>query len=139
MNDTFLGVLLGGAITAGFTWFLDYLRSKREEIIHLKRKREETYLNVCDVLMRLDKCYREKYIDEKEYEEYKRLFNDLQSLMLVYASSKIYKEYYKLCAEICNTYEGIKKKKKREKLQYINADKVESFAALIRKELGIKD
>lgn len=131
---TLIGVFIG--------WTLNLIQShfqnKRDDEVYLKRKREETYIKVLDVLMRSDKCYREQYIEEKEYEEYKRLFNDLQSLMLVYASSKIYKEYYKLCAEICNTYEGIKKKNKREKLQYINAEKVENFASKIRKELGIE-
>ncbi len=56
-----------------------------------------------------------------------------------YASSKIYNAYYKLCGEICNTYDSVNKKKKREKLQYINAKKVENFEASMRKELEIKD
>ena len=139
LSSQLFGIILGALLTGGFTCFIEWRKSVTEQKLHLRAKREETYIKVLDVLMRSDKCYREKYVDEKEYEEYKRLFNDLQSLMLVYASSKIYKEYYKLCAEICNTYEGIKKKKKREKLQYINADKVENFATLIRKELGIED
>ena len=132
---TLIGVFIGWVLNL----IQSYFQNKRDDEVYLKRKREETYIKVLDVLMRSDKCYREQYIEEKEYEEYKRLFNDLQSLMLVYASTNIYNEYYKLCGEICDTYEGIKKKNKREKLQYINAEKVENFASKIRKELGIKD
>ena len=49
VNDTFLEVLLGGAITAGFTWLLDFLKSRREEKVYIKRKREAVYKNILDV------------------------------------------------------------------------------------------
>lgn len=49
MNDTLFGVLLGGAITAGFTWLLDFLKSRREEKVYIKRKREAVYKNILDV------------------------------------------------------------------------------------------
>lgn len=137
-SSQIFGIILGSLLTAGFTWFVEWRKSVGEQKVHLREKREEVYLEACDILMRLDKCYREKYVEQDEYEEYKKLFNDLQSHMLVYASSEIYDEYYILCEEIATLYAGIKKKKQREKLQRINANKVEQFANKIRKELGVK-
>ena len=136
-SQTF-GVIIGSLLTAGFTWFIEWRKTLAEKATRLRERREEVYLKACDILMRHDKCYRKKYVPIKEFEEYKRIFNDLQSCMLIYASSEIYKEYYKLCEEICETYEGVKKRKTREKLIDINAIKVEEFANKIRKELGVK-
>ena len=137
-SSQIFGIILVAFLTAGFTWFVEWRKSIIANTNKLREKREEVYLKACDILMRLDKCYREKYVEQDEYEEYKKLFNDLQSHMLVYASSEIYDEYYKLCEEIATLYAGIKKKKQREKLQRINANKVEQFANKIRKELGVK-
>ena len=134
-SSQIFGIILGSLLTAGFTWFVEWRKSVGEQKVHLREKREEVYLKACDILMRLDKCYREKYVEQDEYEEYKKLFNDLQSHMLVYASSEI---SLRRRREIATLYVGIKKKKQREKLQRINANKVEQFANKIRKELGVK-
>ena len=58
--------------------------------------------------------------------------------MMVYASPTIYKEYYKLCNDITDTYIKIKKRKDRENMVETNAKKIEKFADKIRKELGIE-
>lgn len=138
-------MIIGGAFTilgVVISWLLNFIQShfqnKREQLIHLREKREDVYLRACDVLMRNDKCYRKQRVTLNEYEEFKNLFNELQSLMLIYASSDVYKEYYKLSKEIYTTYEGLKSRKEREQVMYINADKIEEFANKIRKELGVK-
>ena len=78
LSSQLFGVILGSLLTAGFTCFLDWLKSKREEKIHLREKREETYLKVLDVLTRHEKCCREIYIREEEYEEYDEVQVDFE-------------------------------------------------------------
>lgn len=58
--------------------------------------------------------------------------------MMVYAAPTIYEEYYKLCNDITCSYINIKKRKDREKVSDVNADKIVLFADKIRKELGIE-
>ena len=138
LESQLFGIIVGAILTGGFTWFTEWRKSVGEQKVHLREKREETYLRVIDVLTRHEKCYREKRVIEDEYEEYKKAFNDLQSYMMVYASPTIYKEYYKLCSDITDTYIKIKKRKDRENMVETNAKKIEKFADKIRKELGIE-
>lgn len=138
LESQLFGIIVGAILTGGFTWFTEWRKSVGEQKVHLREKREETYLRVIDVLTRHEKCYREKRVIEDEYEEYKKEFNDLQSYMMVYASPTIYKEYYKLCNDITDTYIKIKKRKDRENMVETNAKKIEKFADKIRKELGIE-
>lgn len=49
-SQTF-GVIIGAVLTAGFTWFVEYLRAKREEKLYLKRKKEEAYLSALEVFL----------------------------------------------------------------------------------------
>lgn len=137
-SQTF-GIILGSLLTAGFTWFVEWRKSAAEQKVHLREKREEVYLKVLDVLMLNDKCYRRKQIKAQEYENYKKMYNKLQSLMLIYASPTIYSRYYKLSNDIMETYARIEKRQDREKMQENNADKIEKLANEIRKELGIRD
>ena len=54
-----VGVIVGAILTSGFTFFIEYLRAKREEKLHLKRKREETYtkiLQICANIVIRVKC-----------------------------------------------------------------------------------
>ena len=138
LESQLFGIIVGAILTGGFTWFTEWRKSVGEQKVHLREKREETYLRVIDVLTRHEKCYREKRVIEDEYEAYKKAFNDLQSYMMVYASPTIYKEYYKLCNDITDTYIKIKKRKDRENMVETNAKKIEKFADKIRKELGIE-
>ncbi len=138
LESQLFGIIIGAILTGGYTWFIEWRKSVGEQKVHLREKREEVYLRVLDVLTRHEKCYREKRILEDEYEEYKKLFNDLQSYMMVYASPTIYNEYYKLCNEIMDVYTKITKRKNRENMLEINANKIEKFADKIRKELGVK-
>lgn len=43
LNSQLFGIILGAIITGGFTFFIDYYKSSREERIYLKRKREVLY------------------------------------------------------------------------------------------------
>lgn len=57
-SQTF-GVIIGAVLTAGFTWFIEYLRAKREEKLYLKRKREEVYLKLLDLLSEYTELHRD--------------------------------------------------------------------------------
>ena len=70
-SSQIFGIILGAFLTAGFTWFVEWRKSIIANTNKLREKREEVYLKACDILMRLDKCYREKYVEQDEYEEYK--------------------------------------------------------------------
>ncbi|MBP3316577.1 MAG: hypothetical protein J6L70_03195 [Alphaproteobacteria bacterium] len=137
-NDFFssqlFGVIIGALMTGGFTWLLDCLRYKRERKAHIQQKREELYIQACHVLMEHDKYCR----DHEWPKKCKEMFNELQGKMLIYASKKIYKQYYALDTEICSVYAKMKSKKQREEMSNQIADKVEAFASAMRKELGIK-
>lgn len=137
-NDFFssqlFGVIIGAMLTGGFTWLLDYFKSKREYKQHIKEKREELYIQACHVLMEHDKYCR----DHEWPKKCKEMFNELQGKMLIYASRNIYKQYYALDTEICSIYAKMKSKKQREEMSDQIADKVEAFASEMRKELGIK-
>ena len=128
------GVIVGALMTLIGLGIQSWLQSRREEKQHIKRKREELYIKVCYVLMEHEKTGRYKEINK----HCKDVFNELQAPMLIYASRKIYKEYYKLDSEIWQTYAKIHTKKQAEQFSNEIADKIEAFAEKMRKELGIK-
>ena len=128
------GVVVGALITLVGLGIQSWLQSRRERKLHIMRKREELYINACTVLMEHDKYRR----DHQWPKKCKEMFNELQGQMLIYASKKIYDEYYDLDSEICIFYDKIKDKKKIEAKSRKMADKVVAFATKMRKELGIK-
>lgn len=128
------GVVVGALITLIGLGVQSWLQSRRERKLHIMRKREELYINACTVLMEHDKYCR----DHQWPKKCKEMFNELQGQMLIYASKKIYDEYYELDSEICVCYDKIKDKKKIEAKSHKIADKIVIFATKMRKELGIK-
>lgn len=129
------GVVIGAVITLCGLEIQSWLQLRRERRLHIMRKREELYINACQVLMEHDKYRR----DHQWPKKCKDMFNELQGQMLIYASKKIYDEYYDLDSEICVCYDKIKDKKKVEANSRKMADKIVDFATKMRKELGIKD
>ena len=104
-----------------------------EQEQHIKQKREELYIKVCQVLMEHEKYCRSHQFPKK----CKDMYNELQALMLIYASKEIYEEYYELDTEICNCYTKLHNKNSIEAKSNKIADKIEDFAKKMRKELGI--
>ena len=47
-SQTF-GIILGSILTAGFTLFIEWRKSVRDEKAHLKEKRENIYSNILDI------------------------------------------------------------------------------------------
>ena len=50
----FAGVIVGSIVSVGFTWFVEWRKSKSDEKIYLKRKQEEAYLNILMILTKLN-------------------------------------------------------------------------------------
>ena len=124
-------ILLGCFLTAGFTWFIEWRKSAKDQKFHLRENRENTYLEVLDVLMLCDKYCRSK----KELNKYRNKFNNLQAKMMLYAPKEIYDKYYKLINAINRSYE---KNKDKNITSNENSDKIEKFSNELRKNLNIK-
>ena len=133
-SQTF-GVIIGAVLTAGFTWFIEYLRAKREEKLYIKRKREEVYVKLYDFLMRLEKDIR---IRKNTYmsEETKNYYNNLE-MQTFWASNKVSDKFYDLCEALCQSANDYKKD--ANKAHNKNNKKILAFKDYIRKELSIQD
>lgn len=131
----FIGVIIGAILTAGFTWFIEYLRAKRDEKLYVKRKREEVYVKLYDFLMRLEKDIR---IRKNTYmsEETKNYYNNLE-MQTIWASNKVSDKFYDLCEALCQSANDYKKDV--NKAHNKNNKKILAFKDYIRKELSIKD
>ena len=128
------GVVVGALITLMGLGIQSWLQSRRERKLHIMRKREELYIEACQVLMEHDKYRRNHQWPRK----CKDMFNALQGQMIIYASKKIYDEYYKLDSEICQCYDKMHNVKAIEAKADEMADKIVAFGTKMRKELGIK-
>ena len=123
-SQTF-GVIIGAVLTAGFTWFIEYLRAKREKKLYLKKKREEVYLKLLDLLSEYTELHRDnKTHSDIEIKDFWEKHKKLRPEVKVYASQHI-EEWFS---------ESLK-----EAFYGITEGQVNSLAKEIRKELGIKD
>lgn len=129
-----IGTALGGYISYK-TMLVQLINQRKiEQEQHIRQKREDLYIKVCQVLMEHEKYCRGHQFPKK----CKDMYNELQAQMLIYASKDIYNEYYDLDTEICNCYVKMRDKKAIEAKSNEIADKVEYFAKKMREELGIK-
>ena len=128
------GVVVGSLITLIGLGIQSWLQSRRERKLHIMRKREELYIEACQVLMEHDKYRRNHQWPRK----CKDMFNALQGQMIIYASKKIYDEYYKLDSEICQCYDKMRDARAIEAKADEMADKIVAFGTKMRKELGVK-
>ena len=129
------GVVVGSLITLIGLGIQSWLQSRRERKLHIMQKREDLYIEACQVLMEHDKYRRNHQWPRK----CKDMFNALQGQMIIYASKKIYDEYYKLDSEICQCYNKMRDARAIEAKADEMADKIVAFGIKMRKELGIKD
>ena len=120
-----IGVLIGAVITALFTWFLDELRSDREQKIYITHKREETYLKALDCLISVSADH-QLIMTGNPTNEVKEKINSTISYINLYASDKISKNYLALQKELQNS---------PNKKTYL---KMEKLIKDIKKELKIE-
>ena len=123
-SQTF-GIIIGAVLTAGFTWFIEYLRAKRDEKLYVKRKREEVYLKLLDLLNEYIELHNDnKTPNDVEIKEFWVRYKQLRPAVKVYASQHIEEWFLESLNE---TFYGAIK------------GQVNGLAKEIRKELGIKD
>jgi len=141
MSDTIIaslvaagGVVAGSLITLFGLGVQSWLQSRRERKLHIMQKREDLYIKACQVLMEHDKYRRSHQWPQK----CKDMFNELQGQMIIYASKKIYDEYYALDSEIWQCYDKMHDKRAIEAKADEMADKIVAFGTKMRKELGMK-
>ena len=110
-------------------------KQKREDKIHLKGKREETYLRMLDILYLLRNeslVPNNRSISEKRKKEIDECFAPIN----VYASQSIKNMYIKAAKQIDLYF----MKNQKDTTPLKNAlDLIDEFIELIRKELGIED
>lgn len=99
MNETLQGVIVGSVITAGFTYLLESLRFSREEKLYFKRKKEETYLEMQDVVTELLTniliiCKNKKIADEITDKT-----NRVRSKVDLYCEQEVADEYKEIIKE----------------------------------------
>mgnify|MGYP000247739693 CR=1 FL=1 len=128
---TILGIFIG--------WLLNLIQAifqnKRDDALYLKRKREELYVKMYDFLMRFEKDIR---IRKNTYmaKETKDLLNIIQ-IESIWGNKQTTDMFYKLWKEL---YESLPEYKNNfDKIFDENNEKILTFQAHIRKELGIKN
>ena len=125
MNETIIGVIVGGVITAGFTFLLDYINNKRNRGNRTLEKREETYLEMLSI------CYllSEKFlVDDQLTKNINRLIREKMKFFYpkvnVYSSKKISK-LYDIAVKSIESEESDKN--------------IKNLISSIKKELDVKD
>jgi len=127
MKD-FLLVLLGAVISCGTTYFLDWLKFKREEKIYFKRKKEDTYLSLIEIIYKLCGSQGAFINDINRQQIFDTMINLVTKLEL-YASKNVYRYFSK----------NIIKKLNAQCNYDISNEELTTFINLIRKDLNIKD
>ena len=84
----FAGVILGSVISAGFSWFIEWRKSEREETIYLKRKKEETYFKALSVL-----CDLALAKSDTPPRELTIKIDKIEAQLRFYGKSKIYEDF----------------------------------------------
>ena len=118
LNSQLFGIILGAVLTGGFTFFIDCYKSKREERIYLKRKREVLYQKMYDFSMRFEKDIRIKKCVNMS-KGTKDLWNEIQI-------ESIFGNNLELSSNILEVHKQ-------------NNEKILEFYSVIKQELGIKD
>lgn len=98
LDNPLVGVLIGSIITALFTWFLDYLKNKREERGYFLRRKEEVYVQALNLFMAIpvDSNWGEFDLSENVK---KRMFG-LCPTVNFYAPKEIKDEYFAILNKI---------------------------------------
>lgn len=130
-----VGVVVGAVLTSIFTFLMDYIRAKREEKLHLKRKREALYQMMYDFSMRYEKDIRTRK-DTWMSKETKDLWNTIQ-VESIFGSQKTMDWFYDLYAELQENF--VKTPNNIKKVHNRNNKKIIEFYTHIKQELGIKD
>ena len=134
-SSQLFGVIIGAILTAGFNWFIEWRKSKKEQKLHIREKREETYIAILNILYLLSN--ESLNFNNKDISEERKLQIDKYCpLINIYASKKVFGKYNLVVKKIDAYYMGLK-----SDMKYIEdlPDNMIELQQIIRKELGIKD
>ena len=81
-------IIIGALISCGTTFFLDWIKSKREERIRIRQKREDIYLRFYRLVVTAYKV-REEGLDLRDKNVIIPNYIELEAEMELYGSSKI--------------------------------------------------
>ena len=145
-SSQLFGVIIGAIFTGGFTWFLDWLRSKRERKFRFQDKREETYVDIIKVFHTLLDNNWQIYEVEKRVAV---MIDEIKAKAEMYASQEIkslmpsfYDFFHKDEAVLSISHERNSKKELADIFNEILLQimlEVTPSSKKIKKELGIKD
>lgn len=129
------GIILGAIITLFGGMWQSYLQSKREYKMHLRVKREETYIAILNILYLL--INESLNFNNKDISEERKLQIDkYYPLINIYASKKVFGKY-NLVANKINAYYMCSKSDMKD-IEDL-PDEMIKLQQIIRKELGIKN
>ncbi len=116
-SQTF-GVIIGAVLTAGFTWFIEFLRARSDEKLYLKRKREEAYLSALEVFF--------DTMNILDGEKWTQNIKSASAKVALYLPDNDVKEYTDIVALIRSG-------------NVSDDSRMEKFASHCKRKLGIKD
>mgnify|MGYP006985821542 CR=1 FL=1 len=134
LNSQLFGIILGAILTCGFTLLIDFYKSKREELIYLKRKREVLYQKMYDFSMRFEKDIRTKKCINMS-KSTKDLWNEIQ-IESIFGKQSTMECFYDLYEDLQNNLELSSNILEVHKQ---NNGRILEFYSVIKQELGIKD
>lgn len=130
MKD-FLLVLLGAIISCGTTYFLDWLKFERDEKLHIKRNRENIYLELLRYVTHIN-ANKKFMIENRNFpDEEKARYNNILVGCKLYGTSRVAGKFYQLMEIIINDINNA---------TYTNTSKTyDDLFVEIRKDLNIED
>lgn len=134
LNSQLFGIILGAILTGGFTLLIDCYKSKKEERIYLKRKREILYQKMYDFSMRFEKDIRTKKCVNMS-KGTKDLWNEIQ-IESIFGKQSTMECFYDLYEDLQNNLELSSNITEAHKQ---NNGRILEFYSVIKQELGIKD
>lgn len=129
MKDALL-VLLGALISCGTTLFLDWLKFGREDGVYYRKKREETYLEMLEILENVFWVKTFEHIHCTPDIDLKETTDKLNAKAQLYVKKQIADDYHKLITDLYRNNNGEKG---------FTFSKWEKLVSDIRKDLNIKD
>ena len=120
------GVIIGALISCGTTFFLDCIKSKREEKLHYKRKREETYIEMQDFITDLNAHWNEL---KKNFlnNDLRLKYNALRSKAHTYCKKEIVDYFYEIANDLMTG-----------KIEDNIQERMDNFISMIKRDLKIE-
>lgn len=120
-------IIIGALISCGTTFFLDWIKCNREEKLHYKRKREETYIEMQDYITDLNAHWNELKNNVLSV-DLRLKYNALRSKAHTYCKKEIVDYFYGIANDLMTG-------NRKDDLQY----RMDNFINMIRVDLKIEE